>query len=105
MEIKYDVEIDNWVILNNIKKIINQIYRLLPSREEHSDWESPLNTIIVELCGMRSLLQIKEETFFILLCKLEGLYSLKEEADFFSYRRTIFECLSLCNSLKEAFDE
>ena len=37
MKIKYDLEIDNDVILNDIKKIINQIYRLLPSREEYLD--------------------------------------------------------------------
>ena len=105
MKIKYDLEIDNDVILNDIKKIINQIYRLLPSREEYLDWESPLNTVIIELCGMNRLLNIKPDIFFSLLCKLEGLYDLKEEEDFFSFRRTIFECLSLCNSLKEAVNE
>ena len=105
MKIKYDIEIDNDIISNNIKKIINQIYRLLPSREEHIDWESPLNTIIIELCGMNQLLNIKSDVFFSLLCKLEGLYDLKEEEDFFSFRRTIFECLSLCNLLKEAINE
>ncbi len=35
-----------------------------------------------------------------LLSKLEGLKSL-DENDFFSFRRTIFECLNLMNKVKD----
>ena len=41
------------------------------------------------------------EFFFPLLNKLEGLFTLINENDFPCYRKTIFECLSLMNSLKE----
>ena len=37
MIIKYNIDLKNETIENSLKKIINQIYRLLPSREEHSD--------------------------------------------------------------------
>ena len=49
MVIKYDVEINNEVIIKELKKITNLIYKLLPSREENIDWEKPLETIIEEL--------------------------------------------------------
>lgn len=31
---KYDNEISNDIIVNNLKRLINQTYKLLPSREE-----------------------------------------------------------------------
>ena len=49
MIIKYDIDIDNETIQSNLKRIINQVYKLLPMREESAQWEKPLKTIIVEL--------------------------------------------------------
>lgn len=104
MIIKENVIADNAVILN-IKKIINQIYKLLPGREEGLDWESPLNTIIIELLGMNDLLPRYQDLLFSLVCKLQGLHSLKAEEEFISYRRTIFECLTLCQKIIERIAE
>lgn len=100
MVIKYDIEIDNEAIILNLKRITNQIYKLLPNREEGIDWETPLATIMEELSGMDRLLCDQHELFFSLLSKLEGLFILINEEDFFQYRRTIFECLSLMSSLR-----
>jgi hypothetical protein len=47
MIIKYDINIDDSAIIVNISKIINQIYKLLPTREEGSDWQKPLETLII----------------------------------------------------------
>lgn len=99
MVLKYNIEISDSSIHNNLKKITNQIYKLLPEREEGLDWETPLTTIMEELAGMDSLLIDQHDIFFPLLCKLEGLLTLKNENDFFLYRRTIFECLSLVNNI------
>lgn len=99
MIIKYYADIDAAAIQNNLKRITNQIYKLLPNREEGSDWEKPLSTLIEELAGMDRLLEAYHEDLFALLCKLEGLFTLTKEDDFFLYRRTIFECLGLMNSL------
>ena len=99
MIIKYYADIDRVAIQNNLKRITNQIYKLLPNREEGSDWEKPLSTLMEELAGMDRLLEAYHEDLFALLCKLEGLFTLTKEDDFFLYRRTIFECLGLMNSL------
>lgn len=105
MIIKYNAEIDNNAILVNLKRITNQIYKLLPNREEGEDWQTPLQTLIEELAGMDKLLIDQHIILFPLLCKLEGLLELIAEEDFFSYRRTIFECLNLMSNLvKECQD-
>ena len=101
MVLKYGVEVDNYAIESILKKITNQIYKLLPMREENGDWKKPLETIMEELAGMARMLGNQVETFASLLFKLEGLFSLVQEDDFQLYRRTIFECLSICGSLKE----
>ena len=101
MEIESGANISKESILENLKKLINQTYKLLPNREENLDWKVPLNTIIEELSGMDILLSDYHTTLFSLLCKLEGLNTLTEEDDFFSYRRTIFDCLNLLSILRE----
>lgn len=99
MVTKYNAEIDNESIAVNLKRITNQVYKLLPSREEGMDWEKPLSTLLEEIAGMDRLLVGKHDILFPLLCKLEGLFILTQEEDFFLFRRTIFECLSLINDL------
>lgn len=99
MLIKYDIDISEEAIKENLKRITNQIYKLLPNREEGIDWETPLTTIMEELSGMSRLVSDCQDTYLTLLNKLEGLFVLTDEKDFFLYRRTIFECLSLTNSI------
>lgn len=101
MIIKYNAEVSNLAIENNFKRLINQIYKLLPNREEGIDWEKPLSTILEELAGMDRLLIDQHEIFFCLLSKLEGLFVLTKEEDFMLFRRTIFECLSLLSEIKK----
>ena len=101
MILKYNVDIEEQTIHNRLQNLINQIYKLLPSREEGADWEKPLQTVLEELTGMQRLMNCGySEIFFPLLNKLEGLYSLVEDDDFLCYRRTIFECLGLMNDLQ-----
>ena len=52
MILKYDVEIQDEAIIKNIDRITNQIFKLLPSREEGGDWKTPLQNLIVEIVGM-----------------------------------------------------
>lgn len=99
IEIKYDAKIDKNAIVFNLKRLINQIYKLLPNREENINWEKPLTTILEELAGMDRLFLNEHKIFFSLLCKLEGLFTLNKEEDFFLFRKTIFECLNLMNEL------
>jgi len=38
MLLKYDFNIDNNAIQANLKRLTNQVYKLLPIREEGADW-------------------------------------------------------------------
>jgi hypothetical protein len=99
MIIKYDTYIKNEAVVANLKKITNQVYKLLPTWEEALDWRKPLTTIIEEIAGMSELFLDHHKILFSLLCKLEGLFTLTQEEDFFDFRKTIFECLGLVNEL------
>lgn len=99
MILKYDAYIADESIAINLKRITNQVYKLLPSREEGTDWEKPLSTLLEEIAGMDRLLIGQHDILFPLLCKLEGLFTLSQDEDFPLFRRTIFECLSLINDL------
>ena len=99
MRIKYNANINNSAIEDNLHRLVNQVYKLLPNREEGIDWMKPLTTILEELTGMDRLLVDQHTLLFPLLCKLEGLFTFTEEDDFLEYRRTIFECLGLMNEL------
>lgn len=103
MILKYDVDIDKNAIIKNIERITNQVFKLLPCREEGEDWQSPLRNLIIEITGMSSLLSDHTD-LFSLLCKMESLLTLTEEDDFFTFRKIIFECLSLLNEIKKCLD-
>lgn len=101
MVLKTGAQIQEQAFSNNIKRIINQVYKLLPMREEGRDWQKPLITLIEQLSGMKRLITGQDDLFFLILCKMEGLFSLNKEKDMITYRRIIFECLGLLNSLNQ----
>jgi hypothetical protein len=103
MVIKYNARIDNEAIVTNIERLTNQIFKLLPNREEGGDWKTPLQNLIIEIAGMDKLL-LDHVNLFSLLCKLEALLDLDQEDDFFQFRKIIFECLGLMNGLKKCLD-
>lgn len=100
LDLIYGFSVDIDIVRNNIKKLINRVYKLLPMREEGKDWEKPLESIIQELCGMSKIIKGHDDLFFVTLCKMKGLLELKREEDMFLYRRIIFECLNLLSSLE-----
>ena len=104
MVFKYGLEFDKEAVENNIDRITNQIFKLLPNREEGEDWESPLQNLILEITGMKAL-WIDQVKLFSLLCRLEALLSLTDEDDFFAFRKLIFECLRIMNEIKKCLEE
>lgn len=101
MRTKYDVEFSAGAVRKNLERLTDQIYALLPMREEGGNWGGPLDTLEEELAGMNELLLKQEADLFRLLCKLEGLHLLADENDFLLFRRTIFECLNLLAKMQK----
>lgn len=100
MILKDNLEIKNSDIISNFDRITNQIFKLLPLREEHGDWIAPLESLTTEIKGMVSLFD-NQKDLFSLVCKMEGLKTLDKEEDFLIFRKTIFECLGLLTKVKK----
>lgn len=102
-----ELYVEKNIIINMLKKRLNLIYKLLPTREEKSDWGKLLSTIVEELSGLYIMFNSEELKYnlFIIICKLEGLNSLAEPDDFFDYRRIIFEVLNLTQQLIDLVNE
>lgn len=96
METKYGMKVSSLDMELYLITLKNKVYKLLPLREENSEWNKYLNTIIVEVSGLSELFT-EIPRLITLLSKLEGLYKTE---DFMLYRRTIFECLSLIEELR-----
>ena len=98
MIIKYGADIPAELIKKNITRLTNQLWKIIPMREQNEDWKKQLNTVLIEITGMNELLIYKSEGFQ-LLSKLEGMLQ-TEDMSFDLYRKTVFECLSLLSELK-----
>lgn len=101
MFLKYNIEVEVEAIQASLSRLTNQIYKLLPIREEGGDWMRPLEAIMEELAGMDRLFIERQSEFYKLICKLEGLFSLTKADDFMIYRSIIFECLGLIGGLQK----
>lgn len=79
----------------NIRRLTNQLWKLIPMREHEEDWLKQLDTVIVEIAGLNEI--IIGPQLLQLLCKLEGLKAI--ETSFELYRKTVFESISLLQEL------
>ena len=61
-------------------------------RENEENWEKQLYTVIIEIAGLGKIFN-QEPQFLQLVSKLEGLLQIK--TDFSTYRKTVFESISL----------
>ena len=89
---KYNFDFDSEVILKNVRRLTNQLWKLIPMREHEEDWEKQLDTVILEIAGLNEIF-IAVPQFLLLLCKLEGLKI--AETSFELYRKTVFESITL----------
>jgi hypothetical protein len=92
---KYGIDIEDDAIIKNVRRLTNQLWKLIPMREHEEDWEKQLDTVILEIVGLYEILQ--SPAFLQLLSKLEGLRV--KETEFELYRKTIFECINLIQGL------
>lgn len=90
---KYDINFPLETKEQDLKRLINQLWKLIPMRENEEDWINHLNTMIEEISGLIEIYKNKVEGL-ILLSKLEGLTS-EVCNDFMIYRKTVFRCIDL----------
>lgn len=92
---KYMFEFRQEDIDINVRRLTNQLWKLIPMREHKEDWPKQLDTVIIEIAGLNEIFIAPQ--FLQLLCKLEGLKV--QETSFELYRKTVFECISLLQEL------
>lgn len=82
----------------DINRLTNQLWKLIPMRENEENWQGQLETVILELLGLEDVYMIADEKFLTLLSKLKGLRN--NEIMFSIYRKTVFECISLLREMR-----
>ena len=93
---KYNIDFSKEEIKNEIIRLTNQLWKLIPMWENNEDWEKQLNTVILDIAGKDEIF-LHNSHFLQLLSKLEGLRV--EETEFIIYRKTVFECINLINEV------
>lgn len=94
---KYNLDFTTDMIQSSEKRLIAQIWKLIPMRENGENWEQQLQTVITEIVGLSKIF-MSNPKFLILLAKLEGISAV----DFMIYRKEVFESINL---IHEAFQE
>ena len=92
---KYGIYFPEEVVLKNVQRLTNQLWKLIPMREHEEDWQKQLDTVIIEIAGLNEI--FIGPVFLQALSKLEGLRV--QETNFELYRKTVFECISLIQEL------
>lgn len=94
---KYNIDFSKEEIKNEIIRLTNQLWKLIPMWENNEDWEKQLNTVILDIAGKDEIF-LHNSHFLQLLSKLEGL-RVEEEIEFNIYRKTVFECINIINEV------
>ena len=68
---KYDFDFTIEVIEKNVRRLTNQLWKLIPMREHEEDWLKQLDTVTIEIAGLNEIFEGPQ--FLQMLCKLEGL--------------------------------
>ena len=94
---KYDIDFSVEVIDKEFMRLTNQLWKLIPMRENEEDWQRQLETVIIDIAGKEEIF-LHNPQFLQMLSKLEGLRFV--DVEFSISRKTIFECINLLHEAK-----
>ena len=52
---KYNFSVSEEDIHVIVKRLTNQLWKLIPMREHEEDWEKQLNTVLIEIAGLNEI--------------------------------------------------
>ena len=52
---KYGFSVSEEDIRVVVKRLTNQLWKLIPMREHEEDWEKQLNTVLIEIAGLNEI--------------------------------------------------
>lgn len=76
-----------------IKQKKNQVFKLLPLKEENGQWHNQLSSLLLELGGLKEQTEEEDVVVISIIAKLSALED--ESLEFVVYRKTVFEIISL----------
>ena len=68
---KYGIDIPEEDVNKNVRRLTNQLWKLIPMREHEEDWQKQLDTVILEIAGLNEIFM--GSAFLQTLSKLEAL--------------------------------
>lgn len=83
LQTKYNFDFPPEVIAKNISRLTDQLWKLIPMRENEEDWKKQLNTVILEISGLSEIF-LHNPLFFTAFSEARG----------YSYRRDYFFAIS-----------
>ena len=102
MKTKYGFDISKEVLCNNMTRLTNQLWKIIPMYENTEDWRKQLSTVLIEIRGLNEIFS-ENSLFLQLLGKLEGIMITKDnDIDFAIVRKTIFESINILQGFKNA---
>lgn len=93
---KYNINFSKEEIKDEVIRLTNQLWKLIPMWENNEDWNKQLESVIIDIAGKDEIF-LHNSHFLQLLSKLEGLRV--ENTEFVIYRKTVFECINLINEV------
>ena len=96
---KYNINFTQEEIQNEILRLTNQLWKLIPMWENNEDWNKQLETVIVDIAGKDEIF-LHNSHFLQLLSKLEGIH-VEENIEFNIFRKTVFECINIINEVEK----
>lgn len=94
----HNISFEENSVVNDIKRLINQVWKLIPMKENNEDWKKQINQVLIEIVGLQNLFENKID-LLIIISKLEGL---KEYAlDFKDFRALVFSIITLLSDANE----
>ena len=85
--------VEKQVVANDITRLINQVWKLIPMRENNENWKKQIDFLLVEVRGLQALFN-EHLDFLIIISSLEGLRS-SDDIEFVHYRSVVFSIISL----------
>lgn len=98
MQSKYNINFPPEAVIITVRRLTNQLWKLIPMKEHEEDWKKQIDTVIIEIVGLNEVFDNKLIVLLQILSKLEGL-KLAEDIQFYIYRKTVFESISLLQEL------
>lgn len=94
---KYSIafEVNEEVVKGHMKRLINQIWKLIPMRENNENWKYQLELVLIELVGFQKIFE--QIDILIPIAKLEGLKN--QETTFRHYRSEIFSIIDILGGI------